>query len=180
YGGPQAGPYGSAAYLGGAMGPPPSAGTGKTIAIIVGSIILVILLVCGGIVGSIVWMVKTIDDQIDDYDPARSGSARNPITVDVGEEFEIDGIDYQQGWTVRSDAGAETNILGLKATSDRRDDESEYVAVRFKFLDATGVPVARITCSADELLASGDSVDLTCRGAGRSVTDYDRVEVYER
>ena len=178
YGAPQPGPGGYGGYPA-SYTPPSSGGSGKTIAIIVGAIVLVVLLFCGGIIAAVVMLINSVEDQIDDFDPDRPGGRSNPLVVDVGEEFEIDGITYADGWTIGSDETYDKNIVDLKATNDREDEQSDYVTLNFTFLDADDVELAEISCHSDGRIGAGHSERLECLGTDRLPSAYDRIEVGE-
>lgn len=181
YGAPQPGGYRPGGYGGypASYPPPSSGGSGKAIAIIVGSIVLVILLVCGGIIAAIAWIINSVEDQIDDLDPDRPGGRSNPLVVDVGESFEIDGITYADGWSIGSDDTYPKTIVDLAATNDRDDEQSDYVMLHFTFLDADDVELAEISCHSDGRIGAGHSEKLECLGTDRLPSSYDRIEVGE-
>ena len=177
--GPGYGPgYGPGPGYGGPV-PPSSGGSGKAIAIILGAIVLVVILFCGGIIAAIAVIANNVEDSIDDWDPARTGGRDNPITVDVGEDFEIDGVEYADGWRVQApedEYGGET-IVGLEATNERDDGSSEYAYLTFTFVDGSDVEVGQITCSSDGPIANGNSEELSCYGSDRLDRPYDHIEV---
>lgn len=176
---PTAQPGGYPAYGGGYPAPPPSGGSGKTIAIIIGVIVLVILLFCGGIIGLIVWAINNVEDQFDDWDPERSGGRNNPISVELGEEFEIDGIEYDAGWKIQeaTDDYSGDTIVGLKGTNDRDDESAEYAYLYFTFVDAEQNEVAEITCHSDGSISHGNSETFDCSGTDTIDAPYDHIEV---
>ena len=159
--------------------PPPSKGSGKTIAIIVGIIVLVVVLFCGGIIALIAWAISNVEDSFDDWDPDRTGGRNNPITVEAGEAFEIDGIEYDEGWTIEppKDEYSGNDIVGLKGTNDREDESGEYVSLTFTFVDADDVEVGEIRCSSDGNISYDRSENLDCTSSRPIEGDYDQIEV---
>lgn len=177
-------PYGSGPGFGPGSGyggpvPPPGGGSGKAIAIIIGAIVLVVLLFCGGIIAAIAVIANNVEDSIDDWDPDRAGGRDNPITVDVGEAFEIDGVEYAEGWQVQQPTNDYdgTTIVGLEGTNDRADETSEYAYLTFTFVDASDVEVGEVTCSSSGDITYGNSEVLSCRGFDRVDGAYDHIEV---
>lgn len=159
--------------------PPPSGGSGKAIAIIVGVIVLVVVLFCGGIIAAIAVIANNVEDTIDDFDPDRLGGSDNPITVTVGESFEIDGVEYAEGWQVQQPTNDYdgTTIVGLEGTNDRADETSEYAYLTFTFVDADDVETGQVTCSSSGAITYGNSEVLSCRGFDRIDGAYDHIEV---
>jgi len=179
-------PYGSGPGPGPGPGPgyggpvpPPSGGSGKAIAIIIGAIVLVVLLFCGGIITAIVVIAKNVEDAIDDWDPARTGGRDNPITVEVGESFEIDGVEYAQGWRVTPPASEYdgTSITGLEGTNDRSDESSKSAYLTFTFVAAGDLEVGQVSCSSSGSISYGNSEQLTCSGYDTIDQPYDHIEV---
>lgn len=177
-------PYGSAPGYGRGPGyggpvPPPSGGSGKAIAIIVGAIVLVVLLFCGGIIAAIVVIANNVEDTIDDWDPDRVGGSDNPITVEAGESFEIDGVEYAQGWRVQppADEYDGTTIVGLEGTNDRDDESSEYASLTFTFVDGNDLELGQVSCNSSGSISYGNSEQLTCYGYDKLVQAYDHIEV---
>lgn len=172
---PPAGGYGAPSPY----GQKPSGGSGKVIAIVVGVILLLVLLVCGGAVGLVIWGAKSVDDALDEFDPSRVGGSDNPITVEVGEDFEIDGIEYAEGWSVarpKDEYSGET-ITGLKGTNDRGDESGESVYLNFTFLDDNDTEVGEVSCSSSGDISYGNTEELTCTNYSKFTGAYDHVEV---
>ena len=170
--------YGPGPGYGGPV-PPSSGGSGKAIAIIVGAIVLVVILFCGGIIAAIAVIANNVEDSIDDWDPDRAGGRDNPITVDLGEDFEIDGVEYAEGWRVQppEDEFSGETIVGLEATNERDDGSSEYAYLTFTFVDGNDVEVGQVTCSSDGPIANGNSEELSCYGSDQLDGPYDHIEV---
>ncbi len=180
-------PYGSGGYGGGpgygpgygGPVPPPSGGSGKAIAIIVGVIVLVAVLFCGGIIAAIAVIANNVEDSINDWDADRVGGPDNPISVTVGESFEIDGVEYAEGWQLQQPTNDYdgTTIVGLEGTNDRADETSEYAYLTFTFVDASDVEIGQVTCSSSGDITHGNSEVLSCHGFDRIDRAYDDIEV---
>ncbi|MFW6868495.1 hypothetical protein ACOACQ_13970 [Nocardioides sp. CPCC 206347] len=160
-------------------GQKPSGGSGKVIAIVVGVIVLLVLVVCGGAVGLLIWGANTVDDALDEFDPDRVGGSNNPITLEVGEEFEIDGVEYADGWSVASPKDEYTGetISGLKGTNDRADESGESVYLNFTFLDGDDTEVGEVNCTSSGDISHGNTEELSCTNYSRFTGSYDHVEV---
>src|SRR5690606_27704824 len=103
----------------------------------------------------------------------------NPITVELGERFEIDGIAYGSGWRIGKDDSYGRTIVDLEATNDRDDEQADYVSLRFTFLDAEDAELAEVSCTSDGRIGHGHSEELDCSGSDKLPVDYDRIEVSE-
>lgn len=171
-------PYGSGPGYGAPV-PPSGGGSGKAIAIIIGAIVLVVLLFCGGIIAAIVVIANNVEDSIDDWDPERTGGRDNPITVDVGEGFEIDGIEYADGWQLQPPTTEYdgTNVVGLEGTNDRDDESSKFASVTFTFVTDEGLELGQISCSSSGNIRYGNSEQLECYGTDVIDQSYDSIEV---
>lgn len=156
---------------------PPKGGSGKTIAIVVGIIVVVILAICGGIVGLAVWGLNTVEDSIDEFDGDRRGGPNNPITLVEGEAFEIDGIEYDEGWTIAPPADEYNGnaIVGLMGENDRSDGSSETVSLRFTFLTGNS-EVGEIACHSNGSISHGNTEELECSDRD-TLPAYDSIEV---
>ncbi|GAA3678288.1 hypothetical protein GCM10022237_42090 [Nocardioides ginsengisoli] len=150
----------------------PSTSTGRTIGLIVGIVLLVIVLFCSGIVALFVWFLTNVKHAVSDFDPHREGGRDNPITVAVGQAFDIDGIDYAAGWTY-----GDGTIAGLKGSNRRDDGRSRSVFLTFTFVTADRVEVGEVTCSSSGSIAHGNSEELDCQGSGKVSATYDHVDV---
>ncbi|KRB78596.1 hypothetical protein ASE01_04920 [Nocardioides sp. Root190] len=172
-------PYGQQPYQPPFQQPPSSGGAGKAIAIIVAAIILVVLLFCGGIIALIFWIAGNVEDSVNEWDADRVGGRDNPITVEMGEAFEIDGVEYAEGWSVQppADNYSGHSVTGLTATNEREDGSSKYVSLSFTFVAADDVEVAEISCYSDGSISNGNSEDLECRGYDEITATYDHIEV---
>ncbi len=159
--------------------PPSGGGSGKTIAIIVAVIVGLALLLCGGIVAFVWWIADNVEDSVDEWDADRVGGRNNPITVEEGAKFEIDGVEYSGDWRIQApaeDYKGET-IVGLTGTNDRADESSEHAYLSFTFVDADDVEVGEITCSSDGSIGYGNSESLDCSDYDPIDGPYDHIEV---
>lgn len=156
-----------------------SGGAGKVIAIVVGIIALLAVLVCGGAIALFAWGANNIEEAFDEFDPGREGGRDNPISLEVGEDFEIDGIEYADGWRVvpPADEYSRDSIAGLKGTNDRDDGTSESVFLTFTFIDGDDIEVGEVSCHSNGNISHGNTEELDCNGRDRITESYDHVEV---
>lgn len=158
---------------------PASSGAGKTIAIVVGVIVVLALMLCGGVVAFIFWVANEVEDSVDDWDPDRVGGRNDPITVEPGAAFEIDGIEYAEGWRIQppTEEYRGDTIVGLTGTNERDDESSKSAYLYFTFVDADDVEVGEISCSSDGSIAAGNSEALDCDDFEKIDGPYDHIEV---
>ncbi|MBM9458573.1 hypothetical protein JK386_01515 [Nocardioides sp. zg-536] len=181
---PQAGPvYPPAGPAQSPYSPPPGSGkSGRTVTIVVGAVVLAILLVCGGTVTLVVLGIKNVSDAVDEsiseFDTNRPGGRDNPIEVEIGEEFEIDGVSYAAGWRLEAPQNEYDgdSIAGLRGTNERDDESSESVSLSFTFIGADDVEIGEVRCRSDGTISHGNTEELDCDGNKR-VGGAERVEV---
>lgn len=89
------------------------------------------------------------------------GGRDNPITVEVGEAFEIGGMQFQAGWRTRDDtSNHSTALTELRVRNDRDDRDADHILVEVNWWRAEEV-VARAKCSTDDI-AFGRVATATC------------------
>ena len=159
--------------------PPPKGNGGKIAAIVIAVVLLVVLAVCGGTIALIVWAAKNVDESFADWDPERPGGRDNPIAVSEGEAFEIDGIEYGDGWRVvpPADEYSGHTITGLSGENDRDDESGESAYLSFTFVDANDNEIGQITCSSDGTISHGRTEQLECTGYDEISGEWDEIEV---
>ena len=142
-------------------------------------LILVGLLVlgCGGcfaVVGlGINQANKAIDKaQENDHNP---GGPANPIEVQEGQPFTINGMRFLSGWRVDSTGAAGTTIENLQVTHHRKGDNEVTELVTFKFYRHQRV-LWEANCAATPL-GFGETGVVSCTPAGRVLKHYDRITV---
>jgi hypothetical protein len=157
---------------------PKKGGSGKTIAIVVAVIVLVVLLFCGGIIGLIIWAANNVEDEFDEFESDRVGGPDNPITVTEGESFEIDGIEYADGWRIvpAADDTSQDAIVGLQGENDRSDESSENVSLQFTFVTGD-TEVGSLSCYSDGPISYGNTEELNCSAYDAIPDSYDGIEV---
>lgn len=154
------------------MPPRPKSNTTRNVLLIVGGLVL---LFCGGVVAFIIWAFANVEDT---FDPDYPGSENDPLTVQVGDAFEIRGFEYEEGWTLSSSPAGDTTITGMRTTNLRDDEDTESVFLYVKFY-RDNEQLGSISCTGGSSVAFERSVTLDCRAFGEDVTGYDEIEVYD-
>ena len=106
---------------------------------------------------------------------AQPGGPDNPLDVEVGHAFEINGMRFHSGWRLDSSSPAGTTIEQLRVTHGRDGDARVTELVTFTFY-RHGQVLAESTC-ASEPLHFGDTGDVGCTPAGQVIKRYDRITV---
>lgn len=156
-----------------------SSGTSVAL-IVIGVIGLLVVLVCGGFVTVVVIGAKGISDAVEEFDSYqdRVGGPNNPITVEEGAAFAIDGIDYAEGWAVvRSDRATSTHtIIDLRGENDRDDGDGKFANIEFTFLIGNE-EVGEIDCNSQGDISHGRSETLRCTSYGELQAGWEDIEV---
>lgn len=111
-------------------------------------------------------------DEIEANDQ-RPGGADNPLTIQEGKPFEVDGFNYQAGWELRRDALGSVTVKGLKVTNNR--DERDSALVEVKLWD--GKEVLALADCTTEPIQPETTVRLTCTSTDRLPRQYDRITI---
>lgn len=164
---PQPPPYGAM--------PPPQSTSGRTIGIIVASVLGAIVLFCGGAIGLVVWAIESTQDAIDD---ARNqpGGRDNPIEVSAGEAFEISGMEFQEGWSLDQTSTSSSSIQDLRVENNREDEDPDSVSITVKFLQGDEI-LGQVRCLSAGPIGAGESMLLDCYSGDQVGADYDRITV---
>lgn len=172
YGAPGTHPYGGPGYAGGPY-IPPTTSNGKTVWIVIGAVLLLVLLFCGGCLALGVFGAREATKQIDEITETYEGpgAAGDPITVTEGQEFEIGDLDFESGWTV-SETG---EVLGLRASNDDSDAFLDALSLDFTFL-RDGTEVGSAHCYG--ALPEGDEQEVSCISTTvEPITGFDEIQV---
>ncbi|MDX6326111.1 MAG: hypothetical protein QOK15_2465 [Nocardioidaceae bacterium] len=105
----------------------------------------------------------------------RPGGPANPLDVQEGRAFAINGMDFHRGWRLDSSGPAGTTIENLQVTAHRQGDQQVTELVTFTFY-RHGRVLSEATCAA-EPLSYGETADVTCTPTGRVLEHVDRVTV---
>jgi hypothetical protein len=122
-------PYPPQAYY----APPPPQKQSHTLRNVLLVIGVLMLLGIGGCVAITAAFVNEVDNAIDESIESDKipGRRDNPLTIEEGEGFEVDGFDYAAGWSVGKDFVGDIEIKGLKVTNNRDDRDSALVEIKF-------------------------------------------------
>lgn len=146
---------------------PPSTGL-RTGLIIVAVVVTVMIVACAGVITLVTVGTSNISDTIDEQ-RNRPGGIENPLPVTVGESFEIDEIEYADGWQVANVPGQErAEITGLFATNT--GDEPERLSITVQFAEQGDV-LGEISCSSEASIRTGQRVRLRCSSATAAAGD---------
>lgn len=130
------------------------------------------VLLIGGCVALIGGAANEVGKAIEE-DASKAGGTDNPMDIEPGKSFEVDGFKYADGWSVNRDALGDVEIKGLKVTNDRDDRDSALVEI--KLWRGTEV-VALIDCTTEPIQA-GTTVTLGCFSADDMPKKYDKVTI---
>ena len=105
----------------------------------------------------------------------RAGGPANPVEVQEGQPFEINGMRFLRGWRVDSTGAAGTTIENLQVTHHRKGDDEVTELVTFKFYRHQRL-LSESTCAATPL-GYGQTGVVNCTPIGRVLKHYDRITV---
>ena len=161
--------YGQQPY---AVQPVKESHTGRNILIVLAVLFLVF-------VGGCIAVVAVVGDKVNDaVNDDTLGGPNNPLTVTVGEAFEVDGFDYAEGWSITADAGGFVAVENLKLTNHR--GKADRVFVEIKLLNSNEI-LAMSTCTAGSLdkVPKDTTVTLDCTSGDTMPTTYDKVTIQD-
>jgi hypothetical protein len=137
-------------------------------------IAVLILLVGGCTVALVVAGGSAVNNAIDEIEQSDNapGGPNNPLEIQIGEPFEVQGFNYQSGWTVtNSSFGLE--IKNLKVENNRDDKDSAIVEI--KFLKGNEV-LALADCITDPI-DPGQIVTVHCISTDKLPANYDTITI---
>jgi len=135
-------------------------------------IVLLSVLFVGGCIALIGGVASEVDKAID-ADANKAGGTDNPMKIEPGEAFEVDGFKYASGWSLKRDAVGDAEVAGLKVTNERDDRDSALVEIK---LWRGSEVVALIDCTTEPIQA-GTTVTLGCFSADDMPKKYDKVTI---
>jgi hypothetical protein len=162
YGAPQ--PYG--------VGQPPAQKShlARNLLIVFG---VLFLLLVGGCVAVGVVVSNKVDDVVNDDS---LGGPNNPMTIEPGQAFEVNGFEYAAGWTLGPDAGGLLAVQGLTVHNDRGKTDQAWVTISVLQDD---VVLAESTCTSENRIAEDRTVTLTCVSGDTMPAAYDKVTIQD-
>jgi hypothetical protein len=146
--------------------------TGRNILIVFG---VLFLLFVGGCIAVVAVVGDKVNDAVNDD---TLGGPNNPLTVTVGEAFEVDGFDYAEGWSITADAGGFVAVENLKLTNHR--GKADRVFVEIKLLNSNEI-LATSTCTLDSIdkIPEDTTVTLSCTSGDTLPPAYDKVTIQD-
>ncbi|TYL49731.1 hypothetical protein FXB39_12215 [Nocardioides sp. BGMRC 2183] len=155
----------------------PKTSGGKIAAIVIVSVLAGVLLLCGGPALAFFIFAKSVEDAVGEFDSDRRGGPDNPIAIEEGEAFTIDGIEYEEGWQVKPpvDEYTEAEIIGLRGTNEREDEDAKAVSLDFTFL-RDNEEVGEISCTSDGQISYNRAETLDCSSYS-DLGDWKTIEV---
>lgn len=147
----------------------------STVKIVLITILVILGLTIGGCAAVTALFVGGVNSAIEESEAEdkKPGGPDNPLDVEVGQAFEVNGFEYQSGWTVDKDSFGDVEINGLKFLNNRDDEDSAIVEI--KFWSGNEV-LALADCSSDPA-AVGTVVSVSCFSTDKLPSTYDRVTV---
>lgn len=132
-----------------------------------------ILLMGGCTIALIAAGGSAINEAIDEAEQSDQapGGPDNPMEIQVGEAFEVQGFSYQAGWTVKNVFGS-VEIKGLRVENNR--DERDSALVEIKFWKGTEL-LALVACSTLPI-DPGRTAALNCLSENWPA-NYDKVSI---
>lgn len=170
-------PYGQPAY--GASYPAAPYGSTPTKSskaglYVVLAIVTAIVLFCGGSIALVAFGVKDVGDSLDDRRNMPGGS-ENPITVTLGQSFDIGDFEYAEGWVIAKGDYDQQTITGL--TAKNVGEDSDNISLDFQLLKGDQL-LTEISCNANGSIRPNNSVELECAGFELAdVAGYDTITV---
>ena len=136
---------------------------------------VVLLLMLAGCVALVVAGGNAVDNAIDEFEESQNvpGGPENPLEIEEGQAFEVDGFDYAAGWSVSKDPLGNLTVKGLKVTNNREDQDGALVEIRF--LEGTEL-VALADCTTPQI-SPGQTVTLDCFSADPLPKSYDTITI---
>jgi len=141
--------------------------------LIVIAVLFVLLL--GGCLAVAGVFVSSVDDAIEETtaNDREPGGPDNPVTIEVGQAFEVAGFEYAEGWTVTSTSFDTLQVENFRVTNNRTEADDAFVELTF--LQGTEA-LATADCI-EVSIPVGQTVTLDCVSGDPLPAAYDRVTV---
>jgi hypothetical protein len=149
--------------------PPKQSHTARNVLIVMG---VLFLLVVGGCVAVGAVLVNKASDVVNDD---TVGGPNNPLTIEPGEGFEVDGYEYDDGWTLDKDASGLVRVQGLKVTNNRGKADRAIVDIKL-YLGNEVLATANCNNGIDKI-PEGVKVTLSCSSSDTFPEQYDKVTI---
>lgn len=143
------------------------------------NILLVILgvsiLGCGGCFAVTGLFVNEVDNAIEkaEEEDKEPGGPDNPMTIEPGKAFEVNGFEYKPGWKIGAGPIGAVDITGLKVENARDDKDSALVEIKVW----QGKEVLALADCTTEPIAVGTVTTLSCLSGDDMPKKYDRITI---
>lgn len=137
--------------------------------------VIAFLVLCGGgCLATTVLFAKGVDDAVKEIEAEdkKPGGPDNPLEIQAGKAFEVDGFNYAAGWSISQELDM-IELKGLKVTNNR--DDADAAIVEIKFWNGTEV-LATADCTSEEI-DPGTTVTLDCFSADKLPAKYSKVTI---
>lgn len=138
---------------------------------------VLILLFCGGCLAVGALFSNSVDNAIEqaENEDKQPGGPDNPLEITEGDSFEVYGFDYQDGWSLGTDALGDMDVKDLKFENNRDDADSALVII--KLFDGNEV-VASADCTSDQVDV-GTIGKVTCLSTDPLPDTYDKITIQD-
>ncbi len=135
-----------------------------------------LLLLLVGLVFLVVGLVTREGGAVDDSVEV-GGPGGDPVVVEEGAAFGLDGLDIDEGWRVGRERSGSPTITGLLVTTDEEGPLRNGIGsvLVFGFYDGTE-KITEITCSGTEAAVGARSL-MDCFSADAVPRGYDEIRV---
>jgi len=147
--------------------------TARNILIVFGVLFMVM-------VGGCIAVVAVVGDRVNDaVNDDTLGGPNNPLTITEGQAFEVNGFEYDAGWTITADPLDATLVINdLKVTNNR--GKADRLFTEIKLLSGNEV-VATINCDGGGIdkIAEGNTITVNCYSTDSLPAAYDKVTIQD-
>ena len=139
---------------------------------------VLLALIAAGIIGTIAVIVmissaaNSVSNSISENDN-KAGGHSNPMAINEGKAFEVDGFNYAAGWKIANDGLGDFTVKGLKVTNNRDKQDSALVVMKLW----KGKEVLALADCSTEPIAQDTTVTLSCTGADKLPKKFDKVTI---
>jgi hypothetical protein len=142
----------------------------RTVLIVLG---ILLVLGCGGCFAVVGLGLNAADDAVkkSQANDNLRGGPNNPIDVEVGQPFTINGMEFQPGWRL-ANGPAGTTVEQLSVKHNREGDNTVVEFITITFYRGDNV-LGEATC-ASEPVRFGKTIGVTCTPT-QNVRRYDRI-----
>ncbi|MBD3924532.1 hypothetical protein IEZ26_07875 [Nocardioides cavernae] len=106
-------------------------------------------------------------------DANKPGGTDNPMPINEGKPFEVDGFKYAAGWSIGKDALGDLDVKGLKVTNNRDDKDSALVEIKLW----QGTEVKALADCTTEPIGVGTTVSLSCLSTDKLPKSFDKITI---